>query len=435
MSDAILRALAAAAGKAAAQGGESANEYLADLTAQARSGKLAPVVGREDELVQVLEVLGQGRKANAVLIGAAGVGKTAIAEGLARLTAMSGNAVPEHLRGLRVLALDVAALTAGSGVVGELEKRVRSLFDSLAGQRVVLFIDELHTLVGMGGRERGNDLAQLIKPYLARGDFRVLAATTSAEYDQIVAADAALERRFAPIFVPALTPAAAVEALAAHARYMGVAVGKGVLKDLVHRVAALHRGRSLPDSAVDVLERAHSMARLERSPLARRHVRRALYRALRLPVDVECRLARLARRAPSPLLQDAAGRVLDVLRGKGTGPVVTAGGSAQQALEAAGGLAAALGAEIIDLNADRDESEIYGARPGLVGYQDRRPIHRLAELPFAVLLLRQCGEAPANLLAEMRRGVLEDTRGRRLPVNVVVTSDGTSARSIGFSMS
>jgi len=172
-----------------------------DLTDLARRGKLDPVIGRDDEIRRVIQVLSRRTKNNPVLIGESGVGKTAIAEGLAQRV-VSGD-VPEGLKNKRVIALDIAALVAGAKYRGEFEERLKAVLKEIAGSegQIITFIDEMHTIVGAGGAEGAVDASNMLKPMLARGELRVVGATTLDEYRKHVEKDAALERRFQPVLV------------------------------------------------------------------------------------------------------------------------------------------------------------------------------------------------------------------------------------------
>src|SRR5215208_1985024 len=172
-----------------------------DLTEAAEHGKLDPVIGRDEEIRRVIQILSRRTKNNPVLIGEPGVGKTAIAEGLA-LRIVNGD-VPESLRDKRLMALDMGALIAGAKFRGEFEERLKAVLSEIisAQGRIVVFIDEMHTLVGAGAAEGAVDAAQLLKPMLARGELRAVGATTLDEYRKHIEKDAALERRFQPVFV------------------------------------------------------------------------------------------------------------------------------------------------------------------------------------------------------------------------------------------
>ena len=457
------QALAAAlfAGQAPTPERQAGTAFLHDLTAQARAGKLSPVVGRDAEILQVLEVASQRRKPNAVLIGPAGAGKTAVAEGLAQLCARHASRLPERLQGLRVLQLDVGSLVAGAGVYGEVEKRLAAVLQELEGENALLFIDELQTLVGAGGRAGHNDVAQWLKPHLARGALRVLAATTADEYSQIIARDSALERRFSPIYVQPLSDAAALRACEAHARWLRIDLPatqlRPVLRQTVHLARRLLCHRSMPDSAIDLLERSHAMAELAGCALSRRHVAQAAARLLHLPDDVQRRLERLRRGAAPrasasagaasahlPALATAAGHLLRTL-GMATDStraqpactpcLVEATGEAE-GTRIASLLAAALGSEVIELDARASEREVFGAEPGYIGYGQRRPIHKLLDRPFAVVHLRGADSAPVDsrLMRDLRTGALRDAEGRQMAVHAaVVSGHGPAGRHpLGF---
>jgi ATP-dependent Clp protease ATP-binding subunit ClpB len=246
---------------------QALERYSRDLTELARKGKLDPVIGRDDEVRRVIQVLSRRTKNNPVLIGEPGVGKTAIVEGLAQRI-VSGD-VPEGLKGKRLVALDLGALIAGTKYRGEFEDRLKAVLREIgeAGGEIILFIDELHTLVGAGGAEGAVDAANMLKPALARGELRCIGATTLDEYRKHVEKDAALERRFQPIFVkePSVEDTIAI-LRGLKAKYE--VHHKVEIKDAALVAAAVlsHRyigDRFLPDKAIDLVDEAASRLRIE----------------------------------------------------------------------------------------------------------------------------------------------------------------------------
>jgi len=245
------------------------DEFGRDLTSEARAGRIDPVIGRDAEIAQVIEVLARRRKNNAALIGDAGVGKTAIAEGLA-LRVASGE-VPEDLRDVRVVALDLAGMIAGSQYRGAFEQRLKTLLDEVvaAEGRVILFVDELHTVLGAGAAEGAMDAANMLKPLLARGALRMVGATTLAEYRKIER-DAALARRFSAVTVEEPSVQDTVAILAGLRPRYEAHHGVEIADDALHAAARLSdryiSEYRLPDKAIDLIDQASARLRLsERS--------------------------------------------------------------------------------------------------------------------------------------------------------------------------
>jgi len=246
---------------------QALEKFGRDLTEEAQEGKLDPVIGRDDEIRRVIQVLSRRTKNNPVLIGEPGVGKTAIVEGLAQRI-VSGD-IPESLRDRRVISLDIGALLAGSKYRGEFEERLKAVLNEIkdAGGQIILFMDELHTIVGAGAAEGAVDAANLLKPMLARGELRAVGATTLDEYRKHIEKDAALERRFQPITVgePSVEDAIAIlrglkERYEVH---HGVRIQDNALiaaATLSHRYIA---DRFLPDKAIDLIDESASRLRIE----------------------------------------------------------------------------------------------------------------------------------------------------------------------------
>jgi len=241
--------------------------YGRDLTALARQGKLDPVIGRDEEIRRVIQVLSRRTKNNPVLIGEPGVGKTAIAEGLA-LRIVSGD-VPEGLKEKKVVTLDLGALIAGAKFRGEFEDRLKAVLKEVtdAAGRVILFIDELHTLVGAGGAEGAMDASNLLKPALARGELHCIGATTLDEYRKHIEKDAALERRFQPVFVDEPSVEDTISILRGLRERYEVHHGIRIKDEALVAAAVLSSryiaDRQLPDKAIDLIDEAASRLRME----------------------------------------------------------------------------------------------------------------------------------------------------------------------------
>ncbi|MFA5367740.1 MAG: AAA family ATPase [Dehalococcoidia bacterium] len=242
-------------------------KYCRDLTMLAREGKLDPVIGRDDEIKRVMQVLTRRTKNNPVIIGEAGVGKTAIAEGIAQK--IVSDDVPDSLRNKRVLALDMGSLVAGSKFRGEFEERLKAVMDEIrqAQGEIVLFIDEIHTVVGAGAAEGAIDASNMLKPALARGELQCIGATTLDEYRKHIEKDAALERRFQPIYINEPSEEVTVEMLRSlRPRYEAhhkIQITDSALEAAVKLSNRYISDRHLPDKAVDLIDEAAAKIRIE----------------------------------------------------------------------------------------------------------------------------------------------------------------------------
>ena len=249
---------------------DALQEFGRDLSAEAAAGRIDPVIGRTDEIAQTVEILARRRKNNAVLIGEAGVGKTAIAEGLA-LRIHEGS-VPEALNGTRIFALDLSGMVAGAQYRGQFEQRLKKALEAAANSPTILFIDELHTLLGTGNAEGAMDAANILKPLLARGELRVIGATTLAEHRKIER-DGALARRFSPVMVdePSIEDTVAIlQGLrGAYEEHHGVLIDDTALEAAARLSDRYITEYHLPDKAIDLVDQAAAKLRLNSAGVTR----------------------------------------------------------------------------------------------------------------------------------------------------------------------
>jgi type VI secretion system protein VasG len=240
--------------------------YTTDLTDEAKKGKIDPILGRDDEIIQTIEILSRRKKSNPILLGEPGVGKTAIVEGLALKVA--ADQVPDVLKNVKIYALDMGALQAGTKMRGEFEKRLKAVIQevSKSANRAILFIDEAHTLIGAGASAGGSDAANLLKPALARGELRAIAATTYLEYNKYFAKDAALERRFQPVHIGEPDDEKTMLMLRGiktkYEAYHGIHITDGAIEAAVKLSRKFISGRQLPDKAVDLLDSAATRVKM-----------------------------------------------------------------------------------------------------------------------------------------------------------------------------
>jgi len=264
---------------------ESPTPYLdqlaTDLTALAMEGKLDPVIGRETEIERVIQILARRTKNNPALIGEPGVGKTAIVEGLAQRIA--AGEVPEPLLDKRLVMLDVGSLVAGTIYRGQFEERLKRVIEEIKRSKVILFVDEMHMLVGAGAAGTAVDAANILKPALSRGELQCIGATTPDEYRKYIESDSALERRFQPVYISEPTPEETIEILKGikgrYEEHHKVKITDEAILAAVRLSSRYITERYLPDKAIDLIDEAAARVRMYKSPYAR-HIRE-LFKTLR----------------------------------------------------------------------------------------------------------------------------------------------------------
>lgn len=439
-------------------------EFGQDVTRAAADGKLGPVVGRDAEIDLVIETLSRRTKRNPVLVGPAGVGKTAIVEGLARRVVCGE--VPSILNGVRIFEVQPSTLVAGAGVVGELNERMKAIIQEASQDGVVLFIDEVHSMVGAGGPQGTGDIASLLKPALARGDLACIAATTDDEYRRFIEPDAALERRFQPIRVQELTTQQTMDVLAAVRdeleRCRSVAVADDVLEWLLDFAGTYLRNRTFPDKAIDLLEQcvanavSHGHETVEISD-----AEAVARRMIGMPTGVDDRLNALRDElATRGILSESETeallnrlsvtmRGLDLQVSRPNAVVLLMGEVAKRAGDLCRLVAGALlGSEgrVVSIDFSRfthpsDVTMLLGAAPGYVGYSDALPIHRIAQMPWIVLLCENIDTADPSvqqvLGQALANGFFTQADGKRVflsdaVVLLTLSTDVTEHHAIGF---
>jgi len=439
-------------------------QFGRDLTREAQEGKLSPIVGREDEIQLVIETLCRRTKRNPLLVGPAGVGKTAIVEGLAQRIVRGE--VPDMLQGARVLAVQPSTLVAGASVVGELEKRMKALLSEASQDGIILFIDEVHSIVGAGGREGVGDVASLLKPALARGDLACIAATTDDEYRRFIEPDAALERRFQPVRVQELTAEQTIGVLSVLrdelGRQRGVRVSDDVLRWVVDFAQRFLRNRYFPDKAVDLLEQciAHAIAQ-GKYVVEQADAETVAQRMVGMPLALGAGLNTLKERLSERALltdEDASAllnrlrvtlRGLDLRPARPNAVVLLIGEMAAHGEALAETIAESLfGAaeRVVTIDFGRftspaDVTLLVGAPPGYVGYSDTLPIHRVSQMPWCVVRcenIHSCHPQVLQVLTQaLADGFITDGRGKRIYLSdtvVLLTADITleAQRPLGF---
>ena len=444
------------------------DQYSRDLTAMAAAGDIDPVVSRGEEIRRAVQILSRRSKNNPVLVGEPGVGKTAVAEGLA-LRVARGEA-PEELRKKRIVSLDIPALLAGTKYRGDFEERVKSVLKDVkrAGD-VILFIDELHTIIGAGSAEGAIDAANILKPALGRGEVQIIGATTPEEYRRHIEKDAALERRFQPVRVGEPDRRAALEMLCslrpALEKHHRVQITDGALRAAYELSARYVHDRFLPDKAIDLVDEAASGLRLdpgsERRILEEGDVARVLSQWTGIPVtelteSERGRLRDLEEQLKKRIIgqQEAVSAVARAIRRSRVGlrdprrPVgsfLFLGPTGVGKTELCRALAAAVyGSEKALIRLDMSEymekhsvSRLIGSPPGYVGYEDGGQLtEKVRRRPWSVVLLDEIEKAHEDvwgiLLQILDDGHLTDSGGRRVDFSntVIVMTSNIGAKAI-----
>lgn len=432
------------ASEAEAAGHSLLDEFGYDLTAAAREHRLDPVVGREEEIMRVMQILGRRKKNNAMLIGDPGVGKSAIVEGIA-IRIATGN-IPQMLRGKRLVSLDIASVVAGTRYRGDFEKRLKGIMNEIASNPdVILFIDEFHTMVGAGGGSGSLDAANILKPALARGEIQCIGATTLDEFRKIVEKDGALDRRFQKVVVE---PASVRQTLSIlermcprYEQYHGVSYSEDALEACVGMSARYVTERCLPDKALDIMDEAGSMVRLRGGRNVRREdVAEVVSKMTGIPVNSVARSererllrmeAQLGRRVVGQ--DDAVNGVVRAIRRNRAGikdPARPVGSFLFAGPTGVGKtrLAKALAEYLFDsednmVRIDMSEysekfnvSRLIGAPPGYVGYDEGGQLsEKVRRKPYSVVLLDEIEKAHPDvfnlLLQVLDDGRLTDSDG------------------------
>lgn len=448
---------------------EVLERFGTDLTAAARRGELDPVVGREREVERVVQILGRRRKNNPILIGEAGVGKSAIVEGLALL--LTSDRAPTSLKGKKVFSLDVARLVAGTKYRGEFEERVSKLVEYLTdNQDIILFVDEIHNIVGAGSSQGSLDAANILKPALARGAVQCIGATTLAEYREHFERDAALDRRFQRVMVEQTTPEQTLEILRnlrpRYEEHHSVRYTDEALASCVSLAERYITDRHFPDKAIDLLDEVGARSALrtdEKRVVDAEHVRSVVALATGIPAESlsqgeRQRLSGLAERLGSRVVgqQGAVERLARSVvrsrvglsdRGRPAGVFLFVGptgvGKTLLAKELATALfdrpEALLRLDMSEYAERHNMSRMIGSPPGYVGYgEGGRLTEAVRRQPYSVILLDEIEKAHPevyNLLLQLfDEGHLTDGVGRRVDFRntvIIMTSNlGSGDRQV-----
>ena len=450
------------------RGSRASDKYCRDLTRRAADGELDPVFCREKELDRMVEILCRRQKNNPCLVGEPGVGKTALAEGLAQRIA--DKQVPRMLQGRRLLALDMASLVAGTKYRGDFEERFKNLLEELVRDgSAILFVDEFHTIVGAGAAEGAIDAASILKPVLARGELQLIGATTNQEFRTHIQKDAALERRFGRVQIEEPTPKQAVDILEGLApryeRYHGVRLPNEALREAVELSVRYLPGRCLPDKAIDLVDEACAAVRIraeregEKDPvLSRKEIARVVAQASGVPAErvgekERERLARLEERLNAEVVGQsrAVAAVAGAIRrsrtglgepGRPIGAMLFLGPTGVGKTALAKALAESwFGSEKALLKFDMSEyqeqhtvARLLGAPPGYLGHDEGGQLtEAVRRRPYSVVLFDEIEKAHPDvmniLLQILDEGKINDAQGRTVDFSNTVICMTSNAGS------
>jgi len=449
------------------------NSFSTDLTQDAADGRLDPVIGRSVEIQRLVEILARKKKNNPILIGEPGVGKSAIAEGLA--IAIINDQVPESIAGCRVLSLNLSAVVAGTMFRGQFEQRMQAIIKELKSNRdsVIVFIDEIHTLMGSGGTEGTGDAAQILKPALSRGDIRCIGATTISEYRKHIEKDGALARRFQQIMVEPPTPAETRELLTkvkdVYEIYHGVQYSDPSMDAIVYLTNRYISDRNFPDKALDVMDEAGVSVKLVKNSIVYDvDIQKVVAKVTGIPVtnlsqterqklklidqdlgkvvidqqDAILALSRAIKRSRTNIKSEERPSSFLFLGPTGVGKTELA---RQLALYLFGKEDSLLRFDMSEYSEKFNVSGLIGAPPGYVGYDEGGQLtEKVRRKPYSVVLLDEIEKAHPDIfntfLQALDAGVITDAAGRKVDFRNTIMiftsnigSNTLNKRSLGFS--
>lgn len=439
-----------------------------DLCKEAREGKFRRLVGRARELEAIIETLLRPIKRNPLLVGPAGVGKTAIVEGLAQRV-VNGE-MPDRLKDIKIFALQPSSLVAGIRTAGTLEERMKAIIKEAGGEGIILFIDEIHTVIGAGGMPGLSDIASMLKPALSRGDFVCIGATTDVEYEKFIRPDPALERRFLPIRIQELTPQQTIEVLQALCEDVeserGIKIEEGVIPLIVELSERFLKNRYFPDKAIDILDQCVGSASARgESIIERKLVEEVMERVTGMSIrggpELSETLQNLAKLISEMMpieeeaLEELVQRLNITMRGLDIRPerpnavILFLSEEEIEGVEFARLLSEKLfGTERIieeDMTRYKNPSDISwmtGAPPGYVGHDQPLSLHlEISQTPWSVILFRNVDAAHPSLhrflSGVLERGFITDSHGRKAFLSdsiIIMTSSSipSGGRRLGF---